>query len=370
MPDADVETRKLVVLGLPWETEKETLHQYFAQFGPVQESVIMKDRFTGKSRGFGFVTYVHQADAQNTAALEHQIDGRRCEAKVALPRGGTHPNRTTRIFVARIPPTVQDAQFRSYFEQFGRVQDAYMPKDAFKQAHRGIGFVTYATAEPVEQVMSTAHSLHGQELAVDRATPKEKATLPPSHSSNRLSQQLASAFSPPHSSGQLPRPAAACVQVATPAQLRSLALACTCMWPADAQAGPRIFVGKLNKDTTEADVRDHFTRFGYVMDVYMPRDKLNRSEHRGFGFVTFETEAALQRVRSQAPHQIKGSVVAIDAAEPRKEIEPLHFPDEEVSGMLCHSHLSDMARFALHGDELGPSRHHPFDRQRYNYRPY
>ena len=76
----------------------------------------------------------------------------RCEAKVALPRGGTHPNRTTRIFVARIPPTVQDAQFRSYFEQFGRVQDAYMPKDAFKQAHRGIGFVTYATAEPVEQV--------------------------------------------------------------------------------------------------------------------------------------------------------------------------------------------------------------------------
>ncbi len=64
---------------------------------------------------------------------------------------------------------------------------------------------------------------------MDRATPKEKATLPPSHSSNRLSQQLASAFSPPHSSGQLPRPAAACVQVATPAQLRSLALACTCM---------------------------------------------------------------------------------------------------------------------------------------------
>ena len=46
---------------------------------------------------------------------------------------------------------------------------------------------------------------------MDRATPKEKATLPPSHSSNRLSQQLASAFSPPHSSGQLPWPAAACV---------------------------------------------------------------------------------------------------------------------------------------------------------------
>ena len=51
---------------------------------------------------------------------------------------------------------------------------------------------------------------------MDRATPKEKATLPPSHSSNRLSQQLASAFSPPHSSGQLPWPAAAHVLCARP----------------------------------------------------------------------------------------------------------------------------------------------------------
>lgn len=143
-----IENRKLVVLGLPWETNEETLQQYFSQYGALEEAVIMKDRSTGKSRGFGFVTYLHQGDAQHVALTEHQVDGRRCEAKFALPRGGSAPNRTTRIFVARIPSAVSDQQFRSYFEQFGVVQDAYMPKDAFKQGHRGIGFVTYASVEP------------------------------------------------------------------------------------------------------------------------------------------------------------------------------------------------------------------------------
>jgi hypothetical protein len=50
------------------------------------------------------------------------IAGRRCEAKLALPRGGANPNRTTRIFVARILPTVTDEAFRAHFEQYGTVQ--------------------------------------------------------------------------------------------------------------------------------------------------------------------------------------------------------------------------------------------------------
>lgn len=37
----------------------------------------------------------------------------------------------------------------------------------------------------------------------------------------------------------------------------------------------------------------------------MPRDKHNRHEHRGFGFVTFETEAAVHRVAAHGLHQIR-----------------------------------------------------------------
>lgn len=65
--------------------------------------------------------------------------------------------RTTRIFVARIPQSVTDTQFRSYFEKYGRLQDAYMPRDHSRQMYRGIGFVTFASPESVEKVMACKH---------------------------------------------------------------------------------------------------------------------------------------------------------------------------------------------------------------------
>ena len=46
---------------------------------PVQEVVIMKDRSTGKSRGFGFVTFFRASDAAVAANQEHVVDNRRCE---------------------------------------------------------------------------------------------------------------------------------------------------------------------------------------------------------------------------------------------------------------------------------------------------
>jgi len=78
-----------------------------------------------------------------------------------------------------------------------------------------------------------------------------------------------------------------------------------------------MFVGKLTRDTNEQDVKEYFSRFGFVLDVYLPRDKSNKREHRGFGFVTFETHASIGRVIAHRNHYIKGSLLAIDAAVPR-----------------------------------------------------
>jgi RNA-binding protein Musashi len=72
-------------------------------------------------------------------------------------QGEPTPHRTTRIFVARIPPSVAEPQFRMYFEKFGKLQDSYMPKDPTKLVHRGIGFVTFASVDSVEQFMSMKH---------------------------------------------------------------------------------------------------------------------------------------------------------------------------------------------------------------------
>jgi len=75
-----------------------------------------------------------------------------------------------RLFVARIPHTVDQDTFRAYFSSFGMVLDAYLPKDKLTGAPRGIGFVTYATRMAADVVLSVHHTLHGNRLAIDLAT--------------------------------------------------------------------------------------------------------------------------------------------------------------------------------------------------------
>lgn len=52
----DTKLLKLFVGGLPYETDDQTLREYFEQFGEIREAVVIKDRDTQKSKGYGFVS--------------------------------------------------------------------------------------------------------------------------------------------------------------------------------------------------------------------------------------------------------------------------------------------------------------------------
>lgn len=67
-----------------------------------------------------------------------------------------------------------------------------MPKDVSKAGHRGIGFVTFSASDALERVMATTHTLHGTELAVDRAEPKASVRCPCSHTAPLHTQVHAS----------------------------------------------------------------------------------------------------------------------------------------------------------------------------------
>ncbi|KYK59989.1 cold response protein 2 [Drechmeria coniospora] len=84
---------KLFIGGLAWHTDEATLRQKFEEFGAVEEAVVVKDRDTGRSRGFGFVRYTQEEDAENAIAAMNNIefDGRTIRVDKASdngPRGG------------------------------------------------------------------------------------------------------------------------------------------------------------------------------------------------------------------------------------------------------------------------------------------
>ena len=85
--------KKLFVGSLAWATDSSGLQTAFSRFGEIEEAIVISDRETGRSRGFGFVTFVDDSSVQ-TAISEMNgadLDGRPIvvnEAKEQAPRGG------------------------------------------------------------------------------------------------------------------------------------------------------------------------------------------------------------------------------------------------------------------------------------------
>ena len=79
---------RLYVGNLPFTTTEIELQDMFAQAGAVTEVLLMQDKFTGKSRGFAFVTMASEGDAQNAVSQldGKQIDGRPLRVNEARPR--------------------------------------------------------------------------------------------------------------------------------------------------------------------------------------------------------------------------------------------------------------------------------------------
>ncbi|XP_078526229.1 cold-inducible RNA-binding protein B-like isoform X2 [Lissotriton helveticus] len=81
---------KLFVGGLSFDTNEHSLEQVFSQYGQVAEVVVIKDRETQRSRGFGFVTFKDQNDAKDAlqAMNGETLDGRQIRVDLAGKSGG------------------------------------------------------------------------------------------------------------------------------------------------------------------------------------------------------------------------------------------------------------------------------------------
>ena len=79
---------RLFVGGLSWDTTEDSLRAAFGEFGPVIDAVIVNDRDTGRSRGFGFVTMESRRDASRAMDELHDtdLDGRNIVVNVATER--------------------------------------------------------------------------------------------------------------------------------------------------------------------------------------------------------------------------------------------------------------------------------------------
>jgi len=138
----DTTMTKIFVGGLPYHTTDDSLRQFFDVYGDIEEAVVITDRQTGKSRGYGFVTMAKKEDAQKAIQEPNPIiDGRKANVNLAYigakPRlmqiplgglGGLYQN-------AALNPQSQMMTQRGMYSTMQQQQAALLQNAGFQMAY-------------------------------------------------------------------------------------------------------------------------------------------------------------------------------------------------------------------------------------------
>lgn len=179
---ADPALRKLFVRGLAWNTTSETLCAAFELHGEIDEGAVIIDKATGKSRGYGFITYKDMESAQKALrAPSKMIDGRMAVCNLAsegLNSTTTTPDQAQRkLYIGGLSPETTSENLLTFFGRHGDIEEGSVAYDKDTNKSRGFGFVTYKTVEAARKALDDPQKmLGGRNVTVKLAdNPKSKA---------------------------------------------------------------------------------------------------------------------------------------------------------------------------------------------------
>ncbi|XP_073153996.1 UBP1-associated protein 2C-like [Henckelia pumila] len=180
--DADPVQRKLFVRGLGWETTTDKLREVFSTYGEIDEgnSIVITDKNTGKSKGYGFVTFKH-IDAAILALKEpnKKIDGRITVTQLASmgSSGNSHSGdvSTRKIYVGNIPFEITSERLLAHFSIYGEIEEGPLGFDKQNGKPKGFAFFVYKTEEGARaSLVDPMKNLDGHQLICKLATDNRK----------------------------------------------------------------------------------------------------------------------------------------------------------------------------------------------------
>lgn len=172
--------RKIFIGNLSFNTSDDSLREFFSEFGEIVDSVVMKNKETGKSRGFGFVTYSESGMVDNVQSTRpHKVDGREVETKRVVPKdevGKPESNmKVKKVFVGGIKYDMTEDDLREAFEKYGTITSASIPKDKATNKPRSFAFVDFEDHDSVDKVcLYKDIEVAGRRVNVRKAVDKEQ----------------------------------------------------------------------------------------------------------------------------------------------------------------------------------------------------
>lgn len=187
-------TKRIYVGNLPTPTAEHELSSLFERVGRVVSVHIMRDRDTGRAKGFGFV---EMGDGEAEQAIQQlngaDLHGSTLSVTEARPRSESSAGRgisSSRLFVGNLPYEATAAELKELFSSVGPVAFVSLPVERESGKPRGFAFVDFSDRAHAEEAVRRFHQqlFNGRALVVNEARARE--SRPPSPFPPRVSHLL------------------------------------------------------------------------------------------------------------------------------------------------------------------------------------
>ncbi|GLT94225.1 hypothetical protein SLE2022_119780 [Rubroshorea leprosula] len=174
---------KIFIGGLAKDTTLEQFTKYFERYGEITDYVIMKDRHTGRPRGFGFITFADPSVVDTVMQEDHVINGKQVEIKRTIPKGASQSSdiKTRKIFVGGIPTTMTEDEFKDFFSKYGKVLEHEVIRDHATKRSRGFGFIVFDSEKVVDNLLAEGNmiDIQGTQVEIKKAEPRKPSNPAP-----------------------------------------------------------------------------------------------------------------------------------------------------------------------------------------------
>jgi len=284
----DSDELKIYVGNLSFDFTQEKIKDLFTPFGVVKDSFAPLDKWTGKPRGFGFVTMIGRENGLKAIEALHEsdVDGRTINVNEQLskedlqnrPRkeksSGDAATEGTRVYVGNLPFDCTQEELMSMFSEYGKVLQCFQPADRETGRPRGFAFIQMVDEEANAAIEGLNGSMFGgRQLTVNVSLPKGQSANRPKNT--------------------------------------------------------KMYVGNLSFNMEEEDVISVFSEYGVVQDCYLPRER-ETGRVRGFAFVTMEAEDALKAEAACDGLEMDGRVLRVNQAQAKPK--PQRYNDDYSGG--------------------------------------
>ncbi|KAG5620169.1 hypothetical protein H5410_005387 [Solanum commersonii] len=178
--DADVSNRKLFVRGLGWETTTDKLRQVFSEFGELDEAVVITDKASSRSKGYGFVTFKHVDAAILSLKVPNKIiDGRVTVTQLAAAGNSGNSQSSDvalrKIYVGNVPFEISSEKLLNHFSMYGEIEEGPLGFDKQTGKAKGFAFFVYKTEDGARaSLVDPVKTVEGHQVLCKLATDNKK----------------------------------------------------------------------------------------------------------------------------------------------------------------------------------------------------